>query len=201
MTTTLFIHLKSLLMFQFIQLLGITLGAAAVLVTIWLAVKHRKFILFYFHKFIAEEYGSLFRTAFFALVFFGAGWMLMRGLQPRMPHEKIDHTLLRERLFVNVRQDSLQHLAEQHGVAFDGPSLFGNRANITLPIGPTQASQSLKTELDSLAAVYCREVEVEPTDGGVRLSCPTVRQQGVRFVCVPVVVLINLLGQQHSSNP
>ena len=164
-------------------------------------MKYIKIVLLYLADFVKTQHVLLVRIFFYVVILLGAGWLLMRGLQPRMPHEKIDHTLLRERLFVNVRQDSLQHLAEQHGVSIDGPSLFGNRANITLPIGPTQASQSLKTELDSLAAVYSREVEVEPTDGGVRLSCPTVRQQGVRFVCVPVVVMINLLGQQHSSNP
>ena len=164
-------------------------------------MKYIKILFIYLKNFLVKQFGLLLRVALFALILFGVGWMLIRGLQPRMPHEKIDHTLLRERLFVNVRQDSLQHLAEQHGVTFDGPSLFGNRANITLPIGPTQASQSLRAELDSLAAVYSREVEVEPADGGVRLSCPTVKQSGVRFVCVPVVVMINLLGQQQSSNP
>ena len=164
-------------------------------------MKYIKIVLLYLADFVKEQRVLLVRILCYAIILIGAGWLLMRGLQPRMPHEKIDHTLLRERLFVNVRQDSLQFLAEQHGVAVEGPSFFGNRANITLPIGPSQASQSLRTELDSLAAVYSREVEVEPTDGGVRLSCPTVRQSGVRFVCVPVVVMINLLGQQNSSNP
>lgn len=164
-------------------------------------MKYIKILFIYLKNFLVRQFGLLLRVALFAIILIGAGWLLMRGLQPRMPHEKIDHTLLRERLFVNVRQDSLQFLAEQHGVAVEGPSFFGNRANITLPIEPSQASQSLRAELDSLAIVYSREVEVEPTDGGVRLSCPTVRQSGVRFVCVPVVVMVNLLSQQQSSNP
>lgn len=160
-----------------------------------------RIVFIFISNFLARERQMLLYLAVFAALIVGGRALLMSGLRAHMPADKIDHTLLRERLFVNVRQDSLQFLAEQHGVAVEGPSFFDNRANITLPIGPTQASQSLKTELDSLAAVYRREVEVEPTDGGVRLSCPTVRQQGVRFVCVPVVVMINLLGQQHSSNP
>ena len=162
-------------------------------------MKYIKILFIYLKNFLVKQFGLLLRVTLFALILFGVGWMLIQDLQPRMPHEKIDHTLLRERLFVNVRQDSLQHLAEQHGIAFDGPSFFGNRVNIILRIGPTLASQSLRAELDSLAAVYSREVEVKPTDGGVRLSCPTVKQKGVSFVCVPVTVMINLLSQQDQT--
>lgn len=200
---TLFIHLKSLLLFQFMQLAVMAFVAALLLVAAWMIVKHWHFILFYFKKFFVKEFGTLLLAVLFAGVLFAAGRMFMSGLQSRMPHDKIDHTLLRERLFVNVRQDSLQHLAEQRGAAFDAPGIFGSRATITLPLGPSLGAQDLKTELDSLAAVYSREVEVEQADGGsLRLSCPTVRHQGERFVCVPVTVMLHLLSQQQrQSNP
>jgi len=125
----------------------------------------------------------------FSAVLFGSGWLLTRNLYPHAPSDKIDHTLMRERLFVNVNQDSLQQRCEQLGIDFSKPSFFGKNATITMPLG------FLSDELNSLNTIYNNEIEVDTVNESIHISCPTVKQDGIRYVSVPVLLLINLLTQ------
>lgn len=136
---------------------------------------------------IAALFGNrrlFFSVIIFAAILFGAGWLLTRDLRPHAPSDKIDQTLMRERLFVSVRQDSLEQLATSRGLLYDGPGLFSRRAAISLPGG----DQPLLAELDSLQYHYPDQLEI---DNG-RLLCPTQKVSSTRYITIPVVLLIKM---------
>lgn len=108
---------------------------------------------------------------------------LLGTMEREYPTLNIDAQLMHERLFINVRQDSLSQLAENRGIYYSGPGFFSRRASMEIPSVP-----KLIEELDSLEHEYPDDLEVE--DG--LLLCPTKKIEGVRYVTVPVVWLIHL---------
>ena len=136
---------------------------------------------------IAALFGNrrlFFSVIIFAAILFGAGWLLTQDLRPHAPRDKIDQTLMRERLFISVRQDSLEQLATSRGLIYDGPGLFSHRVAISLP----DDDKPLLAELDSLQHYYPDDIELD--DG--QFLCRTQKIEGVRYVSVPVVWLIKL---------
>ena len=108
---------------------------------------------------------------------------LIGSMGREYPSVNIDQQLMRERLFISVRQDSLSQLVEARGMNYNGPGLFSRRASMGIP-----ADQNLLNELDSLQHYYPDDIEIE--DG--QLFCHTEKVEGVRYVSVPVIWLIKL---------
>jgi len=159
-----------------------------------------RIVFIFISNFLARERQMLLYLAVFAALIVGGRALLMSGLRAHMPADKIDHTLLRERLFVNVRQDSLAERARSMGFSVEGPSLLGSRATVSLPQGSSLADKRLHAELDSLAAVYSHDLQLSPAEGGgLTLSCPTVRQGGTRFVTMPVALMAVIMAQPASA--
>lgn len=120
----------------------------------------------------------------------------MCGLNPTMPVEKINDEMRAEQLFVNVRQDSLQQLMVKKNFKFKGAGLFSSKATLHIPNSATSASDEIAAELDTLARSFNKKLQVEVVnDNDVKLKCPAIKQNGITYVSVPVVVMIKLMEQ------
>ena len=135
------------------------------------------------------------------LIVLGIGWCLLSGLSPTMPVEKINEEMRAEQLFVNVRQDSLKHLMDKKNMKFKTAGIFSSKATLQFPItsGSTSATRNLTAELNSLASSFGKKLQVELiADTDVKLQCPTIKQDGITYVTVPAVVMVNLMEQDYA---
>lgn len=148
--------------------------------------------------FALKEVGKRWRIALLlaiggALLLFVA-YGLHQSMQSHPPKVSIDQQLMRERLFINVCEDSLEQLATSRGLYYDGPGFFSRRAAISLP----SDDQPLLAELDSLQYHYPDQLEI---DNG-RLLCPAQKVNSTRYITLPVVLLIrmNFMPLSKTSN-
>ena len=114
---------------------------------------------------------------------FAVAYLTLGRMQSYQPHVSLDRQILRERLFISVRQDSLSQLVNSRGLDYSEPGLFGRKASMGIP-----SDKNLMNELDSLQHYFPDDIELE--DGF--LLCQTQKVEGVRFVSVPVVWLLRI---------
>lgn len=144
---------------------------------------------------------NIIRLLISGLIVLGIGWCLLSGLSPTMPVEKINEEMRAEQLFVNVRQDSLKHLMDKKNMKFKTAGIFSSKATLQFPItsGSTSATRNLTAELNSLASSFGKKLQVELiADTDVKLQCPTIKQDGITYVTVPAVVMVNLMEQDYA---
>ena len=81
---------------------------------------------------------------------------------------------------------------------FKTAGIFSSKATLQFPItsGSTSATRNLTAELNSLASSFGKKLQVELiADTDVKLQCPTIKQDGITYVTVPPVVMVNLMEQ------
>jgi len=146
-----------------------------------------------------KDHVNIVRFIMSGLVLLGIGGLLLSGLSPTMPIEKVDKDMRSEQLFINVRQDSLQHLMDKKELKFNGAGLFSNKATLQLPIGSTSTSKELVAELDTLASSFNKKLQVKSiNDTVIKLQCPSIKQDGITYITVPVIVMINLMELDYA---
>lgn len=142
---------------------------------------------------------NIVRLAISGIILLGIGWCLLSGLKTTMPVDNNHDDMLAEQLFINIRQDSLQQLMDKKNMVFKGAGLFNNKAILKIHIGASTASRKLTAELDTLARSFSKMLQVDlVSDNDIKLKCPAIKQNGITYVTVPAVVMINLMEQDYA---